>query len=104
MSLREKILATKPALPVKVNVPEWGEDVYVKTLSAKDFAGMEKDNKDLAGMLVHCLTDKDNCLIFNPDDKEALEGQDVGILLKLAEVFYRLNNLAVTQKENLEKK
>ena len=104
MSLtREQILAARhreDRKPVKVSVPEWGGDVYLRVMTVADQAALSEDVKPLdmpVQVLLHCLVDETGNRLFGEDDADALAQEDFPLVLRLFSEAAKLNGL--TSKE-----
>ena len=104
MSLtREQILAARhreDRKPVKVSVPEWGGDVYLRVMTVADQVALSEDVKPAempVQVLLHCLVDEDGTRLFEDADAEALAEEDFPLVLRLFGEAAKLNGL--TSKE-----
>lgn len=103
MLTREQILAAKDLPRELVNVPEWGGEVYVSTMtgSARDAweaSLLGKDRKvDLTNarskLVAACLVDEGGTLLFTADDIAALGGKSSSALERVSKVAQRLNRI-----------
>ena len=102
---RDSILNLQDFAPVKVDVPEWGGEIYVRTMS-----GLERDrfeqmlfvgegpsrrlNDNYRARLV-CLTacDEKGAAIFRLEDIHAIGGKSAKALDRIVEVAARLNGI-----------
>ena len=104
MSLtREQILAARnreDRKPVKVSVPEWGGDVYLRVMTVGDQAALSEDVKPVdmpVQVLLHCLVDENGARLFTEEDADALAEEDFPLILRLFNEAAKLNGL--TSKE-----
>lgn len=104
MSLtREQILAARnrdDRRPVRVSVPEWGGDVYLRVLTVADQVALSEDVKPAempVQVLLHCLVDESGTRILEDDDAADLAQEDFPLVLRLFAEAARLNGL--TSKE-----
>jgi hypothetical protein len=102
MGARERILDPgnnrKPRRLTEV--PEWGDDVYVRVLSAQDQAELVDAGppKELpVRVLLHSLVDQDGNRLLTDDDFAALAKQDFPRIQKAFAAATQLN--ALTQEE-----
>jgi hypothetical protein len=104
MSLtREQILAARhreDRKPVKVEVPEWGGDVYLRVMTVADQVALSEDVKPAempVQVLLHCLVDETGTRLLEEEDAEALAEEDFPLVLRLFGAAAKLNGL--TSKE-----
>jgi len=94
---REQILASrKDRKPVRVEVPEWGGDVFVRVLSAAqslEFTEGKSDRDVLFVMLVNCLVDEEGQRVFTDDDVEALAEEDFPVIMRVYQRVAEVNGL-----------
>lgn len=100
---REAILASRAdRKPVRLEVPEWGGDVFVRVLSAKDQVALS-DGAEPAEMpvriLLHCLVNEDGTRIFEDADYEALAGEDFPVIMRVFGVAAKVNGLSSKELE-----
>lgn len=73
---RERLLALqKDRKPQRLDFPAWGDDIYIRVLSANDQADLlvEGEEKRLPlRIILHCLVDSDGERIFTDEDESAL--------------------------------
>lgn len=104
---RDLILSSRRA-PEAVHVPEWGGDVYIKTMSARDrlsFEAAVKSNPELVlapTLLAFTLCDEEGKLLFAQGDVDALHDQPWGVLSRLYQHAARLNALKAEDVEAAE--
>ena len=106
---REQILQAK--LPTeRVNIPEWGGDVIIRTLTGSEFEEWEntetdsKNKQSLAAKLcVMCIIDEQGQQIFNEKDIDKLSAQSGKALLRIFEAAVKLNGIDVDAVENAKK-
>lgn len=100
---KELVLGANDRPLEKVEVPQWGGHVYVRTMSARERDRFEtswtgdksKDFDNLrARMAVATVCDKEGQLLFSPEDAEALGQKSAQALDVLAEVMQRLNGIS----------
>lgn len=110
---RDQIRAAKDSTVEKVPVPEWGGDLFVKTLSVADIERMEggkdkeasTDKRTLARALVLAACDEDGEAIFAMDDAAWLHEEKNGsVLMRIVDAIKRVNpGIFATDTEELEK-
>lgn len=100
---REQILAARSdRKPVRLEVPEWGGEVYVRVLSAKDQMRLSDGGKpeDLpVRVLLYALVDENNIRIFGDDDLDELAAEDFTVIMKVFSVVATLNGLSNKELE-----
>lgn len=116
MSLREQILAANDLPRERVTVPEWGVDVWVRTLTGRErdafeAAVFQTKGKDVqvklenarANLVARCLVDESGARVFTDGDVAALGGKSALVLSRLYDVASRLNGLGDKEIEELGK-
>lgn len=106
MSLtREQILAARnreDRKPVKLSVPEWGGDVYLRVLTVTDQIaltdGVEAQDMPVQ-VLLHCLVDEDGKRILQDEDAAELAQEDFPLVLRLFSEAAKLNGLTTKELE-----
>jgi hypothetical protein len=112
---RSGILAHEDLPKRLVNVPEWGGQIYVRTLTGKerDFwetetvphRKKEKDKSNLRSMIAALtMCDENGKLLFTPDDTEALGEKNAAALDRIVDIAFELNHFTQSDVEELEKK
>lgn len=110
MLTKAAILAAVDLQAERVDVPEWGGHVFVRSLPAADYEkfvqAAVKFPQELQGyhLLVRCLVDAEGVPLFGDDDIEALRGKHGGIMLALINRAGRLNRLGEETIEDAKKK
>jgi len=109
MGLSEDILAADQTQSLKVNVPEWKCDVWIRTLPLGDLQSWELDCLRSKGegvdeyrtrYLSKCLVDADGKPLFSNDQLKRLSGKVGARLFKIAQ---RHNDLDEKEIEGLGK-
>ena len=107
MSLnREQILNARNRAdrrPVKVSVPEWGGDVYLRVLTVADQVALSEDVKPAdmpVQVLLHCLVDEEGTRILQDDDAAELAKEDFPLVLRLFAEAAKLNGLTSRELED----
>lgn len=107
MSLtREQILAARnreDRKPVKVTVPEWGGDVYLRVLTVADQVALSEDVKPAdmpVQVLLHCIVDEAGTRLLNDEDAEELAKEDFPLVLRLFGEAAKLNGLTSKELED----
>jgi len=100
---REQILASrKDRKPAPLEVPEWGGEVYVRVLSAKDQAELSDGVKPAEmpiRVLLHCLVNESGQPILKEEDAEALAEEDFPVILRVFAFAAKLNGLSTKELE-----
>ena len=98
---REQILGSrKDRKPARIDVPEWGGEVYIRVLSARDQMEMSEDTKpqDMPiTVILHCLVDENGERILQDDDFEALAQEDFPVIMRVFSQAARLNGLSTKE-------
>jgi len=111
---KEAILTADDLKGERVEVPEWGGDVWVATLSGTDREKLEKriaeaqpEELGISGVLAHVLvatiTDDDGAPLFTEADIPQLAGKSSTVLLDLIKRAMTLNGLLPADVEELAK-
>ena len=113
MLTKEQILAALDLATEVVNVPAWGGDVSVRTMTGlqKDAFGASLRTADgtvdlsnyRAKLLVHCLVDEAGSPLFTTDELALLGGKSSAALDAVFEVAERLNSVTPASLEQAEK-
>lgn len=102
MKIRDAILTAQDWKTIKVNVPEWNCDVYIRTMSGLQRSEFEqavyKDGKPetkhfFSQLLCRCLCDDKGNLIFSIEDVAALSDKSATVLARLSEQAAQLNRI-----------
>jgi hypothetical protein len=111
MSLsRKEILGLNDAKIVKVAVPEWNGDVYIKALSGEERAvyadklnQLKRDVDKLSLILVTTLCDEAGKALFSHEDIPELNKRSSMVIDRLANESFKVNGLGVEAEEAAEK-
>lgn len=111
MLSREAILSAEDIKIEKVDVPEWGGFVYIKTMSgtARDafeaeMLNVKKEDRNIrAAMAAHTVCDESGELLFSEQDIVKLGKKSSAALDRILEVSQRLSGLSNDDVEELEK-
>lgn len=113
MATKDEILGKDDLTIERVNVPEWGCEVCVRTMSAAERDAFEASylgQDDIARManvrarfccLIIC--DDEGGRVFDDEDADALGKKSASALDRIFEVGQRLNGLSANDVEELEK-
>jgi len=94
VSLSDEILSADQAQALKVNVPEWGRDVYVRTMALGDLQSWELSCLRAKGegvddyrsrYLALCLVDADGKQLFTSEQLKKISGKIGARLFKIAQ-------------------
>lgn len=100
---REQILASRAERkPVPLEVPEWGGEVFVRVLSAKDQMELSEGIKPTempVKVIIHCLVDEAGEPIFADEDFETLAAEEFPIIMRIFAVVAKLNGLSTRELE-----
>jgi hypothetical protein len=106
---RSAILAADDLPREAVNVPEWGGEVFVRTLTGGErdrFEGwIQGDRFDAfrAKLAVLCVCDESGARVFADDDVALLSGKSTKPLDRIVEAAYRLNRFTTADLETIAK-
>lgn len=93
---RDNILAANDTKIKKVDVPEWGGEVYVKSLTGSQRDSLTNIPREqmFIKMLVLSLVDEEGkSLGFTDADIPALEEKNIGVLARVFQVACSLNGM-----------
>lgn len=115
----DEILALDDLPREKVSVPEWGGDVYIRTMRGDErdeFEGIEAQFRKTKGkgspqamrgfrarLLVYTVCNEGGELLFKPEQAAALGGKSSAIVSRLFDVAAKLNGFTSEDVEELEK-
>lgn len=94
MGLAEQIASADQSNALKVHVPEWGTDVWIRTLPVGDLQAwqlecLRSDGKGvddyISRYLCRCLVDADGRVLFTNEQIKQLSGKVCSRLFKLAQ-------------------
>lgn len=111
---REKLMAKVAENKIKtVKIPEWGGEVGVAVVKAKDFEDFRQTIKRMdadgdgsnayVDLIIKLCVDKDGKPIFTESDKEWLMEQPIRIISKLVSKVIKENSLSDDEAEDAEK-
>jgi len=97
---KDDILKARDSKYLVVNVPEWGGDVKLKTMSVAEQIQYEKlqedkDNNSLIlNMLIFCCVDEDDNKLFEKEDLVELQKKSAHPICHLFREALKLNSLS----------
>lgn len=106
---RDAILGAEDLPRERVEVPEWGGDVFVRVLTAAEYGEITKgadeaDPMSAAGrMMVRALVDEAGERLFADDDIPALMAKNAAVWTRLLQVAMTVNKLTDDDIAELEK-
>ncbi|MGA0081795.1 MAG: hypothetical protein ACO3IT_08515 [Ilumatobacteraceae bacterium] len=113
MDIKNAILSSKTKRIQKVDVPEWGTPVFMRTMTAGErdaweLAWLDKQGKGGVAnfrsvFLVKCLCDEDGTRLFSDGEVEQLAAQDSKVINRLFEIAREQNGLTTEQVDELAK-
>lgn len=115
MLSRQDIFNSDDLVREKVKVPEWGGEVWVRTMSSRERDRFETnyisvgDNKAAqmdnlrARFVVFTVCDKKGRMLFKPEDADKLGEKSAAAMDRLFEVAQRLNHMGKEDVEGLAK-
>lgn len=100
---REQILASRrDRQPVRLEVPEWGGDVYVRVLSAADQMALSDgtEAKDIPiRVILHCVVDETGERILADNDAAELAKEDFPVIMRVFGFVAKQNGLSTKELE-----
>jgi hypothetical protein len=106
---RERILAAATAPPMRVEVPEWGGALWVRSISAGERdtyerRALEGGRRDLvrAMLVMLCAVDGEGRRLFSEADVELLAGRDAAPMHRVFDAACRLNRIGPQEVAELE--
>lgn len=100
---REQILASRAdRKPVPLDVPEWGGQVYVRVMSARDQAALADDTTPgemPVRILLLSIVDEEGNRIFTEEDFPALMDEDFPVIMRVFAFTAKLNGLSTDELE-----
>ncbi len=119
MDLRNRILAKNDVKIESVLVPEWGETMWVRSISGRERDQYEeqslqktskgrrevtlRDARARLVVLAVCVSETDKTPLFNAGDIEALTGKNGAALDRLYAVAARLSGIRPEDEEEMAK-
>lgn len=111
MLTREQILGFTNLHKELVDVKEWGDKVYVKTMSGAEREAFESEFEKskqakknvLPTLLVYTVCDENGKLLFTLDDLNAINQLSINSLLKVHAAALSVNQITKEDVEILEK-
>jgi hypothetical protein len=109
---KEQILAAEDLDTVIEPVPEWGGDVTLKMLSAKERINWEQEvfpngvvdtEKFLTSLVARSLVDGSGARMFSDDELDALGAKNPAVIARLREAAAKLNKIGQTDQKEAEK-
>lgn len=108
---KEQILAARDFTFEKVDVPEWGGDVIIRTMSgaARDafqaaFGGEKRALGTFeATLLASTLADESGALLFTVEEVEELRGKSAAVLDRVSNEAMRINGMGIAAQEEAAK-
>lgn len=105
---KQQIKAVDDLPSIEVEMPEWGGNIKIKTMSAKHRIEFEKLNKDakteletMINLIMFSCVNEDNTLLFDRNDFEFLSNKSAKSLMKL---FEEAVNMSTLSEKKLEEK
>ena len=103
MLSREEILASRQdRKPVRHEVPEWGGDVFIRLMSAREsleLTDTQDQNRMIFELLLNTLVDESGDPLFTEDDRKFLEEEPFTLILRLFTAAARVNGIPVGNTE-----
>jgi hypothetical protein len=106
---RESFLALTDK-PVKVDVPEWDAEVWLRPMSSderfawvKATAGLGDDARIVHALLVRCLCDETGARLLTDEDVAALGKKNGDVIDRLGEKALQINGMGKSAQEDIAK-
>ena len=100
---REQILASRSdRKPVRLEVPEWGGDVFVRLMSARESLELtDRPNQSdmIFEVLIATLVTEDGTQLFRSEDRAWLEEEPFQVILRVFTAAARANGIPVGNAE-----
>lgn len=119
---REQIQAAQDLPTEKLSIPEWGGDVFVRSMNVDELQkylnilnnGRDEDlsqidvskidvSTNMIMIVIFCVVDEQGTRMFAEEDAEWLKTKCVGALRKISEVAGRLTGISVEAQETISK-
>lgn len=115
---KQDIVQAKDLTLEKVSVPEWGGDVFVRSISARERGQIEaaaakyKENKGkddsfartfTVRMAALAICDEKGSPLFSLDEIDLLAQKNAAVVVRVAEVAQRLSGFSKKDLDDLEK-
>lgn len=114
---REDILNADDLPYKEIEVPEWGGNVRIRTMTGAERAAFEKTVYDIGDdnklemdrdnyrhkLISFCLVDEDNNRIFTDRDIEALAKKSAKAINRVFDIAQEMNGLTRESQERIEK-
>jgi hypothetical protein len=99
--IRARVLAIQTdRKPQPLDFPEWGDDIYIKVLSADDQADLAEGTEAKAmplQVILHCLVDQDGERIFGDQDAAELGAFPFPEIMQVFGKVAKLNGLSTKE-------
>lgn len=93
-----------------VDMPEWGGEIKVRTMSAKDRIDFEKKNatsktelETMINLIMFSCVNEDNSLMFDKDDYDFLASKSAKSLMRIFNEAVKISTLSNDGLENKAK-
>lgn len=109
---KDQILAADDLGLLKISVPEWGGDVFVRVMSVGERDAYENEwmrKKDTGvddfrtKFLVRCLVDENGARLFDNGDVQKLSAKSAKVMNRVWQAAMEHNNLSDADVEELAK-
>jgi len=102
--LRDRLLAVKDFTLTPLEVPEWGETVFIKSLSVGDARKFADGNEtNIFQMLVSSLHDEQGEPLFTMEDVPFFESRSPKAIERISEAILEANGLNEDADEDAKK-
>jgi len=109
MLTREAILAADDLKRQELDIPEWGDKVFIQMMTAKDRDSFEETRQNnpysnlRAAMAIKTVVDQDGKRLFTDDDLDALGAKCAKALSRVFNVAIEMNHFTEEDVQELEK-
>lgn len=100
MLSRESILAIQDLKPQKLDIPEWNDHVFIRSMTGRERGELEAASKsgnalaDFRAMLaIRCVCDENGARLFSDADLEAIGKKSSAALDRILNAASKLNAL-----------
>lgn len=101
--IRQRVLALQAdRKPVPLDFPAWGDDIYIRVLSAADqnaIAEVTEQARMPIQVILHCLVDADGERIFGDGDEAAISGFPFPEVMQVFARVAKLNGMSTSELE-----
>ena len=104
---RDEILGARDLPVERVEVPEWGGAIYLRSLTAAEQDRLQRESGTLenvnARLAAFCIVDEAGASLFTEDDVEALSKKSASAMARVIGAIARINATTVAEREAIAK-